>query len=541
MIDGTPLLRLYARARLGRLDRLDPAEAQRRTLRRLAAAAAHTRFGRDHGFAAIEGASDPVAAFQALVPLRRYDQFWTEYWQPAFPVLRDVTWPGTVPFFALSSGTSAGRNKYIPCTRAMVRANARAGLDLLCHHVAARPASRVLAGRSFMLGGSTDLTAEAPGVQSGDLSGIAARCLPWYGRPFRFPPVDLALLADWEEKLERLAALAPGRNIRSLTGTPSWLLILFDRLAALHPPRGGQAAGVFPDLELVVHGGVDFAPYRRRFEQWLDGSHAELREAYAASEGFVALADRGPGEGLRLAVDNGLFFEFVPVAELDRPNPVRHWAGTLETGVDYAVVLSSCAGLWAYVLGDTVRFIDRAPPRLLITGRISSYLSAFGEHLLGEQIERAVADAADAIGAMVTDHTVAAQFPERPGELGGHLFVVEFAGAPPEAEPQQAFAATLDARLSALNEDYALHRAGGFGLRAPTLLAVPPGTFVRWMKSRGKLGGQHKVPRILRDADEVQALRRHAAAMGRIPPNGLESGASAGSDRPLGAAAGSST
>ncbi len=513
MIDSTPLLRLHARARLRRLARLDPVAAQRRELLRLVRRAAPTRFGAGHGFDRIRDVVD----FQARVPLRRYEQFWEEYWRPAFPILRDVTWPGTVPFFALSSGTTSGRDKYIPCTHAMIRSNARAGLDVLSHHLAARPDSRVLGGKSFMLGGSSQLTEEAPGVFSGDLSGIALDRMPWYGRPFRFPPLDIALLADWEDKLERLVERVPQEDIRVLTGTPSWLLILFDRLAERHPERGSGAAAFFPKLELLVHGGVNFAPYRGRFQSLLAGSRAELREVYPASEGFIAAADRGYGEGLRLIVDNGLFFEFVPVEELDRPNPTRHWAATLETGVNYAVVLSTCAGLWGYVLGDTVRFVERAPPRLLITGRTSYCLSDFGEHLLGEQIEQAVAAAAEAIGAAVTDYAVGAVHADRPGGLGGHLYVVEFAEGPVTAARLAVFAATLDARLAAASEDYRMRRAGNVGLAAPRIEPAPPGAFAAWMKRRGKLGGQNKVPRIINDPALFDSLRRAVARPARRP------------------------
>lgn len=312
--------------------------------------------------------------------------------------------------------------------------------------------------------------------------------------------------------MARLVELAPRTDIRAVSGTPSWLLILFDRMAQAHPERERRAAGYWPNLELLVHGGVNFAPYRQRFEDVLAGSRAELREVYPASEGFVAVADRGPGEGLRLLVDNGIFFEFVPVQTLDGPNPVRHWVGTLETGVDYAVVLSTNAGLWAYILGDTVRFVDRDPPRLLITGRTSYYLSAFGEHVTGEEIEAAVTGAARDIGAAVTDFSVGALYPQRPGELGGHLYIVEFAEALPDPPRLDAFARAIDSRLCTLNNDYRDHRAAGFGLNPPRIHAVPAGSFAAWMKRRGRLGGQNKVPRVISDPELFQDLRAFTGA-----------------------------
>src|SRR5205814_9015001 len=224
-------------------------------------------------------------------------------------------------------------------------------------------------------------------------------------------------------------------------------------LARRHSGRGGRLADFFPRLELLVHGGVNFAPYRARFAEWLAGSKAETREVYAASEGFIASADRAEGEGMRVNLDHGIFYEFVPVGEIDAPQPTRHWIGDIETGIDYAPVLTTCAGLWAYIVGDVVRFVSRDPPRLRVTGRLSYTLSAFGEHLTGEEVEAAVAAAAAAISAGVRDFAAGAVYPENPGEIGGHLFVLEFERGVSEAELAR-FAATLDRDLMRRNLDY---------------------------------------------------------------------------------------
>jgi hypothetical protein len=385
MLDATPLLRLYAHYRMSRLATLDPETVQRNELLKLIARAKETRFAIDHAFGRIGN----VADYQNAVPLRRYEDFWKRYWKERFPVLDSVTWPGRIPYFALTSGTATGATKYIPVSRDMVKANQRAVVDLLAHHIANRPQSRILGGKNFMLGGSTDLTLCAQGVAMGDLSGIAVNEVPWWVRNRYFPLRDLALISDWEEKIQRLASRSLEEDIRTIGGTPSWLLLFFERLHALKPKTSGRLAEYYPNLELLVHGGVNFAPYRQRFDGLLLGSHAETREVYPASEGFIALADRGPGEGLRLLLDNGLFFEFVPIDELDAPNPTRHWIATAQAGINYALIITSCAGLWSYLIGDTVRFIDLKPPRVLVTGRTSYSLSAFGEHLIGEEIEGA--------------------------------------------------------------------------------------------------------------------------------------------------------
>ncbi len=309
MFDPTPIFRPMARRRLRKLARLDPPAPPEPTLRAVVGRAAATRYGREHDFGSIGSVGD----FQASVKLRRYEDFWAEYWREPFPHLANTTWPGTIPYFAVTSGTTTGATKYIPCSPQMLRANVRAGLDVLTHHVANRPDSRLLGGRSFMLGGSTDLVAQAPGIESGDISGIAVAELPWWMQGRYFPSKEMALIADWEEKIAKLAPASLEADIRTISGTPSWLLVFFERLAALRPELPHRLASYYPNLELLIHGGVNFAPYRVRFEALLEGSRAELREVYPASEGFIAIADRGPGEGMRMLLDTGLFYEFVPV------------------------------------------------------------------------------------------------------------------------------------------------------------------------------------------------------------------------------------
>jgi hypothetical protein len=504
VIDVTPLVRLYARARRRSLTRQDAVAAQHDELMRLIARARNTRFGREHDFARLR----TVAEFQRAVPLRRYEAFWADYWKEPFPVLDNVSWPGRIPFFAVSSGTTSGSSKYIPVTREMNRANSRAALDLVVHHLHHRRRSRAFGGKTFMLGGSTALVKRAPGIFSGDLSGIAMRERPRWIRGFSFPPRDIAAETDWEKKIEGIAARAPKNDIRIIGGTPSWLLLLFERQAA---KGGGRTAReLYPGLELLVHGGVNFRPYRERFEAFLGGG-AELREVYPASEGFIAVQDETPAAGLRLMTDNGLFFEFVPVEELASTNPTRHTVADAEIGVNYALVLSSCAGLFAYVIGDTVRFVSRSPPRILVTGRTSYFMSAFGEHLIGEEIEGAVAKAAHAIGETVTDFSMGAVFAREGG--GSHLYVVEFARTP-DTRAVQRFAEAIDAELREKNDDYRAHRADT-SVGAPEVLVVPPGSFAAWMKSRGRMGGQNKVPRVINDAALFENLLAFARAVAK--------------------------
>jgi hypothetical protein len=479
-------LNRYARCRMAQLDRGEVAAIQHRCLLRLVRRARHTRFGRDHDFGRIRSVSD----YQQRVPLRTYEEFWQEYWQTAFPRLRDITWPGLIPYFALSSGTTSGATKYVPVSWDMVKSNRRAGLTTLTMFLAAHPGTPLFTGKAFFLGGSTDLTPLAEGVRSGDLSGIVTCEVPAYQRPYTFPPLELALLRDWDQKMTLLAERGSREPITAIGGVPSWLLVLFERL--LQVTGKERIADVWPGLRAVIHGGTKFDPYRALFRRLIGSEAVHFHEAYAASEGFFAAEDAGHGL-LRLVPDLDIFFEFVPAQELHADSPARYTVADLQVGVQYAIVLTTCAGLWSYVLGDTVCFEKRDPPLLRFTGRTKYFLSAFGEHLISEEIERAVTAAAETTAAEVVDFHVGPLFPERPGSAGRHRYLIEFAHPPTDVE---RFAAELDAALRRLNEDYDAHRQGDLTMLRPLVCVVERGGFAAWMRSQGKLGGQHKVPRM---------------------------------------------
>jgi hypothetical protein len=478
----------YARWRVRWLDRSSAASLQERTLQRLIRQAAGTRFGREHRFGAIR----TIADYQRQVPLRDYEAFWAQYWQRAFPHLTNVTWPGQVPYLALSSGTTTGSTKYIPVSADMLASNRRAARTALAWFRVAHPEAALFSGRMFFLGGSTNLTAPDPAfpqVLAGDLSGIMAREVPAVLRPYTYPSLDMALLTDWEEKLDRLAAESIGLPITLVSGVPSWLLVLFERLRQLTGHE--RIMDIWPTLGVVVHGGTRFDPYRGLFQRVVgEGTH--FLETYPASEGFLAAEDLRHGH-LRLVPDHGVFFEFVPVAELGQDRPTRHTVADLVTGIQYAVVLTTCAGLWSYVLGDTVCFERRDPPLLRFTGRTRQFLSAFGEHLIGDEVERAIAQAAAITGSDVVDFHVGPIFPTTASTAGHHRYLVEFACKPSNIV---SFAHEVDAALCTMNEDYRAHRTDDLTLRAPEVRVVWRGGFADWMRSRGKLGGQHKVPRM---------------------------------------------
>ncbi len=491
----TGLFRAYARHRVRQLEAQPPAQTQERQLLSIVNKAAGTRFGRDHGFDRIAS----VADYQERVPLRVYDDLWNSYWKDAFPRLDNVTWPGLVEYFAVSSGTSTGNLKYIPCTKAMVRSNYKAASDVLVHHLVNRPRSRMLSGKTFVFGGSTDLVEHVPGIYSGDMSGIAAKHRAWWARPFYFPPKGETRFVEWEDKMAYLGPRSLEQDIRAMTGGCNWLLLFFEHLAAMRPDLGERIVDFYPEMEILVHGGVSLGPYRQRFEELLEGSHAEMRETYPASEAFVAVADRGPGEGLRMVLDHGVFYEFVPLEELARPNPTRHWVGNLEPGIDYAIVVSSCAGLWSYIIGDVVRFVDASTPRLLVTGRTAYYLTTFGEHVTGELLESSLIASAKVQGLNISEFSVGTEVFEEKGGLGRHVHVIEFREGLLDPKRVEAMAEAVDSTLAERNEDYRERRAVAGGILPPVIVAAAPGAFNNWMKSRGKLGGQNKVPRVIGD------------------------------------------
>ncbi len=499
----------YAERRCRYLDEHWAVGLQQDGLLRLLRQAANTTFGKEHGLGRIQSFTE----YRKRVPLRTYEDFWNGYWKDAYPTLDNVTWPGRIPYFALSSGTTSGATKYIPVSHEMLASNRQAALTSLAWFRRHNPQHALFTGRMFFLGGSTDLTPLVPGLrfpQSGDLSGIAAREVPAVLRAYAYPPLDVALLTDWEKKLVLLAEQSVKLPITLISGVPSWMLVLFEKIFQVTGKK--TLADVWPMLRVIVHGGTKFDPYRSVFRRLIGSDEVRFLETYPASEGFIAAED-SRYELLRLIPDHGVFFEFVPVDELGKENATSHTLAEIEIGVQYAVVLTTCAGLWRYVIGDTVCFERKDPPLLRFTGRTKYFLSAFGEHLISEEVERAIAEAAQATQAEVLDFHVGPIFPQSSGTVGRHGYVVECAREPSNLSN---FIRTLDEALCRINEDYRAHRAGDLTMRAPEVLVVPRGFFAEWMRQRGKLGGQHKVPRMDNTGEITADLMRLQSPAGEV-------------------------
>ena len=474
----------HAHRRVAALDAMDVAKVQEHTLRRLVRKAKRTKFGRDHDLARVGS----VADYQARTRVRDYEWFWQTYWKDAYPRLDNITWPWFIPYYALSSGTTSGATKYIPVSREMVASNRKAGFTTTAFFRHAHPDAKLLTGKFFFLGGSTDLRQQADGSLAGDLSGIAAREVYDVLRPYVFPPFELSVVTDWDEKVRRFAELSARMPITALSGVPSWMLVMFAKLKEVTGAK--TVAEAWPDLRLIIHGGTKFDPFREVFRREIGSDRVQFCEVYPCSEGFIATED--PRYNLlRIVPDHDIFFEFVPVEELGKDNPTRHTLANVEIGQQYAVVLTSCAGVWSYLVGDTVAFESRTPPLIRFTGRTKYFLSAFGEHLISEEVERAVAHAGRVCGADAIDFHVGPVFPA--GRAGHHLYLIEFAAGAPDLTK---FAQEIDAELTRINEDYGPHRVNDLAMGVPVVRAVRHGGFAEWMKARGKYGGQNKVPRM---------------------------------------------
>lgn len=501
-------------ARLARRLRAPDAarDAQDSAWRTLTGRLAATTFGRANGIERVASYAD----FQARVAPRGYEAFvpWIERMKRGEA---DVLWPGRCAHYAVSSGTTAGRTKYLPVTREMLAHFQRAGLDSLCFHARRTGSARVFRGRHLFLGGSTTLApieeARPFRAWGGDLSGITALNLPrWVERHLYEPGRDIAQIGDWPAKLRAIAARTASRDITLIAGIPSWLLVLAETMAAetgLKPLRA-----IWPRLECLVHGGVPLGPFEAELKAAV-GEGVNFHEVYPASEGFIAAQDDEPAAGLRLIADAGIFYEFLPLARYDesRLAELGREAVPIEgvrVGVDYVLLMTTPAGLCRYVIGDVVRFVSTTPPRLVYAGRTRLQLSAFGEHVIEKELTDALTAVAVARGLTVANFHVAPRFMDtRAGEKRGrHEWWIELKSAAPRASELCAIAGELDAELQRRNDDYEAKRKGG-GLETPVVRLAAPGTFERWLRDRGKWGGQNKMPRCQSDraiADELEWL-----------------------------------
>lgn len=412
----------------------------------------------------------------------------------------NILWPSEVKWFAKSSGTTSDKSKFIPVTaEALEECHMKGGKDMLSIYCNNNPTSKIFSGKVLGMGGSFRSDNEFAETYHGDVSAIIMENLPFWVQLIRTPDMSVALMDEWEDKLYRMAMITKDEDVTNITGVPSWTLVLLNKI--LEITKAKSIKDVWPNLELFVHGGVNFTPYREQFRRICPpGMH--YLETYNASEGFFGIQDTFDGEDMLLMLDYGIFYEFMPLAEIENEHPKTLPLWEVEPGVNYAMVISTNAGLWRYLIGDTVMFTSTDPFRIKITGRTRSFINAFGEELIIDNAEKALATACEKTGAVITEYTAAPIF-LKDNEKAAHEWVIEFETPP---ENLEYFGEMLDNALKSLNSDYEAKRYHNLMLLLPVIRQVPKGTFYEWFRERGKLGGQHKVPRLSNDRKYVEGI-----------------------------------
>jgi len=471
-----------------------PGVYQEKIFKNLVARGKATLFGKDHGFTDIHHYED----FKNNVPVRDYEQI-RPYIEQILAGKPDILWPGKPAYFAKTSGTTSGV-KYIPITKDSVSYHFGSARDATLSYVHETGRSAFLDGGLIFLSGSPELE-EVAGIKTGRLSGISNHLIPAVLRSNQKPSYETNCIEDWEEKLERIIDETLNTDMTLISGIPPWVQMYFDRIQAR---TGKQIKEVFPNFSLFVYGGVNFEPYRSKLFDSI-GQKVDSIETYPASEGFIAYQDSQYAEGLLLLLNSGIFFEFIPVEEYFQDNRRRLSIDEVELGKNYALIINSNAGLWGYSIGDTVKFVSSNPYRIVVTGRIKHFISAFGEHVIGEEVENAMKHAIQKFPeAELVEFTVAPQVTPAQG-LPHHEWLIEFSREPRDLE---AFGKMLDEELRKLNVYYDDLITGNI-LRTLVITPLPKNGFIDYMKSIGKLGGQNKVPRLSNDrkiADDLHKL-----------------------------------
>lgn len=503
----SPAISRLARLRFWKIQQWSehPREAQREVLQDLVTMAQYTEIGRRYGLSQLFS----VKEFKQRIPIHEYEDL-KPYIERMMKGEANVLWNTPINWFAKSSGTTSDRSKFIPVSEESLKdCHYKAARDILTLYYANFPDSDLLTGKGLVVGGSHQINKLNEDIHYGDLSAVLLQNAPFYGQWVRTPELAIALMDEWETKIEKLAASTIRENVTSLSGVPTWTLLLLKRI--LDITGKNHISDVWPNLELYIHGGVSFTPYRDQFARVL-GKDISYLEIYNASEGFFAAQDHPHDEGMLLFLDHGIFYEFLPIAEYGKPNPQTIGLLDVELNKQYALVISTNAGLWRYLLGDTIEFTSLKPFKVKVSGRLKHFINAFGEEVIIDNTDRAIAVASEATGAIVNDYTAAPVYFSNQGN-GAHEWVIEFEREPPD---MSRFTLELDGALQRVNSDYEAKRYKDIALGLPVVHSVKPGLFNAWLKGKGKLGGQHKVPRLSNDRrnmEEILTLIRSSDAV----------------------------
>jgi hypothetical protein len=473
-----------------------PAEVQQDAFQKLITRATETEWGKKHDFGAVNSIKD----FQKSTPLQTYEDV-----KPFVDRLRqgecNLLWPGEVRWFAKSSGTTNDKSKFIPVTQdSLKECHFKGARDVLAIYFQNNPETRIFSGKGLTLGGSHKIDNHNNQSYYGDLSAILIENQPFWTEFIRTPSQEIALLEKFEEKLESIARETVHENVTSIAGVPSWNLVMLKFILDYTGKK--NILEIWPGLELFMHGGVSFTPYREQFKKIIPSDKMHYLEAYNASEGFFAIQDDTSSSDLLLMLDYGIFYEFIPPEELNKPNPEALTIDQVEVDKNYALVISTNSGLWRYLIGDTIRFTSVFPHKLIISGRTRHFINVFGEEVIVDNADKALNIACEKTGAEIAEYTAAPIFMNDEHQ-GAHEWIIEFTTPPSDLD---YFSTLLDHALMSINSDYEAKRYRNLTLDKPVIHAAKPGSFYHWLREKGKLGGQNKVPRLFNERKYLEEL-----------------------------------
>ncbi|MDG1277437.1 MAG: GH3 auxin-responsive promoter family protein [Algoriphagus sp.] len=487
--------------RLGQIENFkkNPIEVQQTIFKELIEAGKRTEFGKKFGFASIKKYQD----FSDQVPVNDYEGL-KPYIDKTMTGTQNVIWNTDIEWFAKSSGTTSSRSKYIPVTtESLEECHYKGGKDMLSLYVANYPDSKLFAGKSLTIGGTLEKNPLNPQgtARAGDISAVIMQNLPIWAQFVRTPSLETALMSEWEAKIEKMALETMDEDVTCIAGVPTWTIVLLQRILELK--KANHILEVWPNLEIFFHGAVAFGPYRSLFKELIPSEKMRYMETYNASEGFFGLQDQKDSDELLLLLDYGIFYEFIPMEDWLSENPKVIPLWEVEVDTNYAMVISTNGGLWRYKIGDTVRFTSTSPYRFRISGRTKHFINAFGEEVIVENAEKAIQYAAEHTHATIANFTAAPVYFENSSAKGAHEWIIEFQKEPSD---KAKFDALLDQHLREINSDYDAKRYKDLALVAPIIHHAPTGLFEQWMGKRGKLGGQHKVPRLSNSRDYLEEI-----------------------------------
>jgi len=473
-----------------------PHEVQEEWVYKLIATAQNTEWGKKYDYKSIK----TIDQYKERVPVQEYDSI-KPYVERLRNAEQNLLWPTEIKWFSKSSGTTSDKSKFIPVSQeALEESHYKGGKDVLTIYCNNNPDTKLFTGKGLTLGGSHQSNNLSNDSYYGDLSSILIQNAPFWVDLIRTPVRSIALIDEFEKKMSKIIEATLEENVTNIAGVPSWILVLLKRV--LETTGKQNVLEVWPNLELFIHGGINFEPYRKQYELLLPGNGMNYLETYSASEGFFGVQDQKGISDMLLMLDYGIYYEFIPMEELEKDHPNTLSLEQVEVGKNYALVISTNAGLWRYKIGDTIQFTSIDPYRIKVTGRTKQFINAFGEELIIDNAERAIEIACSKSGASVKDYTAGPIYMNG-DDSGAHEWLVEFDQKPADLNE---FGKLLDAALKMLNSDYEAKRKADLALKGPVIKELEQGSFFNWMKSRGKLGGQNKVPRLSNDRRYIEEI-----------------------------------